>query len=79
MGRREVLASNTIQGAPLIFTSGPGAGEAIGDWQGEPLYHASLDSTEYRSLLAANGFDVLEYAIEDPDCGHATIWLAIVR
>jgi trans-aconitate methyltransferase len=60
----------------LMFTSGPSHGEAIGTYQDEPLYHASLDEAEYRLLLSENGFDVLSYVIEDPTCGGRTIWLA---
>ena len=60
----------------LLFTSGPSHGEAIGDLYGQPLYHASLDAAEYRSLLAANGFEVLRHTVEDPQCGGHTVWLA---
>jgi cyclopropane fatty-acyl-phospholipid synthase-like methyltransferase len=63
-------------GAPLMFTSAHSEGEAIGSYQGEPLFHASLVSSEYRQLLAANGFDVLDYREKDPECGHSWIWLA---
>jgi SAM-dependent methyltransferase len=62
--------------AVLMFTSGPSHGEAIGVYRGEPLYHASLDAAEYRALLDGNGFDVVMHVIEDPSCGHHTIWLA---
>ena len=62
--------------AGLMFTSGPAHGEAIGEMGGEPLYHASLDPAEYRSLLERNGFRVVEHVVEDPDCGGHTIWLA---
>ncbi|MCA6114142.1 class I SAM-dependent methyltransferase [Bradyrhizobium sp. WSM 1738] len=62
--------------AALMFTSGPAHGEAIGDFGGEPLYHASLDPAEYRSLLDRNGFRVISHIVEDPDCGGHTIWLA---
>ena len=62
-------------GAPLIFTSGPAAGEAIGEYQGEPLYHASLDPVEYRALADAHRFDVVSYVPEDPECGGLTVWL----
>ncbi|HZX87598.1 MAG TPA: class I SAM-dependent methyltransferase [Reyranella sp.] len=65
--------------AALMFTSGPAYGEAIGTFEGEPLYHASLDPAEYRTLLAANGFDVVAQVVEDPDCGGHTIWLAQAR
>lgn len=70
------FASHAASGAMLLFTSGPAHGEAIGEWMGEPLYHASLDPQEYRSLLAANRFDVVDHRSEDPDCGGATVWLA---
>lgn len=62
--------------AALMFTSGPAHGEAIGSFEGEPLYHASLDPAEYRSLLDENGFRVVSHVVEDPDCGRHTIWLA---
>jgi SAM-dependent methyltransferase len=62
--------------AALMFTSGPGQGEAIGTLEGEPLYHASLDPAEYRALLGENGFDVVTHKAEDPECGGHTVWLA---
>jgi len=65
--------------AALMFTSGPRHGEAIGTFEGEPLYHASLDPAEYRTLLDANGFDVVAHAVENPTCGGHTIWLAQAR
>jgi hypothetical protein len=64
--------------AALMFTSGPAYGEAIGSYQGEPLYHASLDGAEYRALLSANGFEVMAHMVEDPNCGNHTIWLALL-
>jgi SAM-dependent methyltransferase len=72
----ERFARHAASGAPLMFTSGPREGEAIGSYQGEPLYHASLDPREYRSLLAANGFTVRAYVPDDPDCGEHTVWLS---
>lgn len=60
----------------LMFTSGPAAGEAIGAYRGEPLYHASLDPAEYEALLDAHGFNVVRHVVEDPDCGGHTVWLA---
>jgi SAM-dependent methyltransferase len=53
-----VFRDHAAPGAALLFTSGPRAGVAMGTWQGEPLYHASLDPDEYRALLAAHGFAV---------------------
>jgi len=65
--------------AALMFTSGPSHGEAIGSFHGEPLYHASLDREEYRTLLDESGFDVITHVVEDPNCGLHTIWLAQLR
>ena len=41
------FASHASAGAPLMFTSGTGHGEAIGSYCGDPLYHASLNREEY--------------------------------
>jgi hypothetical protein len=62
--------------AALMFTTGPAHGEAVGNFHGEPLYHASLDPAEYSSLLNQNGFRVVWHVVEDPSCGRHTIWLA---
>ena len=71
-----VFRAHAAPNAALMFTSGPADGEAIGSFGGEPLYHASLDAAEYRSLLDRNGFRVVAHVVEDPDCGGHTIWLA---
>jgi SAM-dependent methyltransferase len=71
-----VFRAHAAPNAALMFTSGPAHGEAIGSFGGEPLYHASLDPAEYRSLLDRNGFRVVSHVVEDPDCGGHTIWLA---
>ncbi len=70
------FTSHARRGAPLMFTSGPAEGEAIGVYCGEPLYHASLRPADYEYLLAANGFGVSVYVAEDPECGDHTVWLA---
>ncbi len=71
-----IFAAHAAPGAALIFTSGPRHGETVGCWQGERLYHASLDPGAYKALLAEHGFTLLAHAEEDPACGGATIWLA---
>ncbi|HET7224036.1 MAG TPA: class I SAM-dependent methyltransferase [Rhodanobacteraceae bacterium] len=71
-----VFREHAAPDALLLFTSGTMHGEAIGEYHGEPLYHASLAPLEYESLLAENGFTVLAYVPEDPACGEHTIWLA---
>jgi len=70
------FAAHADLGAPLMFTSGPAEGEAIGSYHGEPLYHGSLAPQEYRGLLATAGFEVRAHQAEDPECGGHTIWLA---
>jgi SAM-dependent methyltransferase len=74
-----VFRQHSAPGAFLLFTSGPGHGEAIGSYEGDPLYHASLAESEYRSLLSENGFSVLAHTARDPACGYRTVWLAQLR
>jgi trans-aconitate methyltransferase len=74
-----IFAAHAAPGAALMFTSGPKHGEAIGSFEGETLYHASLSSEEYNSLLSDHGFDVVEHVVEDQSCGGFTVWLARAR
>lgn len=71
-----VFAAHAAPRAALMFTAGPRAGEPIGHVERQPVYHASLDPEEYKQLLAQSGFDLLQFAPEDPDCNGHTIWLA---
>ncbi|MBC1182184.1 class I SAM-dependent methyltransferase [Brevundimonas sp. WCHBH090558] len=64
------LAACVAEGGRLMFTSGQAHGETIGQWRGEPLYHASLDPEAYRALLADAGLRV-EY-----DGAKSGVWLA---
>jgi cyclopropane fatty-acyl-phospholipid synthase-like methyltransferase len=66
-------------GAVLMFTSGHLSGSITGQYRGEELYHASLSVEEYQRLLEQNGFDVLLNIIQDPECGHHTVWLARLK
>ena len=70
------FAAHAGPGAILMMTTGPSEGEKIGEWRGRPLYHGSLDAEEYRALLRENCFAILAHVVEDPECGHATIWIA---
>ena len=74
-----VFRAHAKYGAALMFTSGASHGEAIGVLHGEPLYHASLDPAEYRSLLEDHGFHVTENVFDDQNCGGRTVWLAVSR
>lgn len=71
-----VFAAHAAPGSLLLFNTGPSAGEAIGSYRGDPLYHASLAPEDYRALLAASGFEVLAHAAEDwAEAGGRTVWL----
>ena len=50
-----VFAAHAAPSAALMFTSGHSQGHEVGTLCGEPLYHASLDAIEYRSLLYEHG------------------------
>ncbi len=74
-----VFARHLEPGGVLMFTSGDEDGERIGQWRGEPLYHASLSTTEYRERLEACGFEVLHHAVGDDAPGEVTGWLCRLR
>jgi hypothetical protein len=74
-----VFRRHAATNAALMFNSGPRHGEAIGTYQGEPLYHASLAPDEYRALFDRYGFEVASHVAEDVGCGGRTIWLARLR
>lgn len=71
-----IFRDHAAAGAALMFTSGPSHGIALGQLEGETLFHSSLDPAEYQALLAANGFQVVAHRAEDPGCGGHTIWLS---
>lgn len=71
-----IFAQHSHPGSALIFTSGTSNGIAMGQFEGEPLFHASLAPQEYRTQLNANGFEVIDMMMEDPQCSGHTIWLA---
>jgi SAM-dependent methyltransferase len=61
--------------AALMFNAGPGHGEAIGEFEGDPLYHASLAPSEYEALFGRFGFEVILHKANDPAAGGRTAWL----
>lgn len=69
-----VFQRHLYPGGLLLFTSGPGNGEAIGVLNGKPLYHASLSPNEYRSLFAKHSLEEVAFNSEDKDCGGHTVW-----
>ncbi|NVO26733.1 class I SAM-dependent methyltransferase [Donghicola sp. C2-DW-16] len=74
-----VFERHAAPAATLMFTSGPCHGDAIGEFEGEPLYHSSLDSEEYRTLLDRHGFGIIDHIVEDERCGLHTVWLCRYR
>lgn len=72
----DVFQRHSGSGAALMFTSGPEHGEAIGQLEGDPLYHASLSSTEYLDLLSRSGYTVVAHVANDSSCSRHTVWLA---
>ena len=76
-GMFNVFTAHADESAVLMFNTGPVGGEAIGSYyQGESLYHASLDTAVYERLLHQHGFDVVAHAVEDPQADERTVWLA---
>lgn len=71
-----IFARHAAPRALLMFTSGPIAGVAMGEWQGEPLFHDSLGQAEYRALLIENGFNVLRFTAGEPIARGPTVWQA---
>ncbi|MBL5884510.1 class I SAM-dependent DNA methyltransferase [Lelliottia aquatilis] len=70
-----IFARHSHPGSVLMFTSGTDNGIAMGEFEGEPLYHASLSPDEYRQRLAEIGFAVIDVMFEDPECGGHSVWL----
>jgi 2-polyprenyl-3-methyl-5-hydroxy-6-metoxy-1,4-benzoquinol methylase len=70
-----IFADHASVGAVLMFNTGPQHGEALGEYGGDPLYHASLSPTEYEALTERFGFDVVQHVPNDPMAGGRTVWL----
>lgn len=72
----KIFESHIKPGGVLAFTSGEEEVEVWSDNGGQQLYHASLSTNEYNSLLKESSFKVLVHNIRDPECGEATVWVA---
>jgi SAM-dependent methyltransferase len=70
-----IFANHTSVGTVLLFNTGPQHGEVLGEYRGDPLYHASLSSTEYEALTGRFGFNVIQHATNDATAGGRTVWL----
>jgi SAM-dependent methyltransferase len=70
-----VFDEHASAGTVLMFNTGPEHSEAVGSYRGDPLYHASLASTEYVALVNGIGFQVIDHAANDVRAGGRTVWL----
>ncbi len=70
-----ILAHHASVGTVLMFNTGPQHGEAVGEYRGDPVYHASLSPAEYGGLIARFGFHVLKHVANDAEAGGRTVWL----
>jgi len=75
-GMFRIFAAHAAIDGILMFNAGFSRGEAVGSYRGDPLYHASLDPSEYEALLAGVGFQLIEHSINDPAKGGRIFWLA---
>jgi 2-polyprenyl-3-methyl-5-hydroxy-6-metoxy-1,4-benzoquinol methylase len=71
-----IFAEHVAAPGALMFNAGPGFGEAVGCYRGDPLYHSSLDASEYAALLARHRFRIIAHVVEDARAGGRTVWLA---
>jgi SAM-dependent methyltransferase len=71
-----IFAAHAAPGAILMFNAGFAHGEGISTYGGDLLYHASLDPSEYKTLLANFGFGLIEHSINDPAKGGRIFWLS---
>lgn len=59
------LATLLNPGGNLLLTVGYGEGEVTGTVAGETVYHGSLSTTEYLSILETSGFDDVSFTPND--------------
>jgi trans-aconitate methyltransferase len=75
----KIFALHAAPATILMFNAGFDHGEAVGFYRGDPLYHASLDESEYQASLTGFGFELIEHSINDPAKGGRIFWLARSR
>lgn len=73
---RALALGRRFQGALLMFNAGAAKGDAIGSYRGDPLYHSSLDPSDYQALLAGAGFALIGNFTGDFARGGRASWLA---
>jgi hypothetical protein len=70
-----IFADHASIDAVSMFNARPQYTEAVGEYGGDPLYHASLSPAEYEALIARFGFHLLQHARNDAQAGGRTVWL----
>jgi SAM-dependent methyltransferase len=70
-----IFAAHAAADGIIMFNAGFAQSEAVGSYRGDPLYHASLDPSEYEALMTGAGFELIEHSINDPAKGGRIFWL----
>lgn len=71
------LAERLNPGGRLMLTVGPRDCEEVGRVGDDAVYHASLAPGDYATILNAAGMRMLDFVVEDPECGLQTVLLAV--
>ena len=71
-----VFSRHAAPDCHLLLTTGPEAGEAVGQVGSSPVYHASLSPQDYRAAFEGAGFDVVWFRPEDAELRGHSVWLA---
>ena len=72
----EKFSDHLLPNGVLMLTVGSEEGLAIGHIGNDKVYHASLSTEEYKTLLDRLGIQIIEFMIDDIECGRANIILA---
>lgn len=72
-----VILDHLAPGGNMMLTVGDAEGEVAGTVAGEPVYHGSLDTTEYRAILHRAGFAEVIYTPNDPTVLGRYVLLAL--
>ncbi len=70
-----IFADHACARTVLMFNTGPQHGEGVGEYRGDPLYHASLSPPSMKRSPLALRFHVLQHVANDAQAGGRTAWL----
>lgn len=71
-----ILIKHLNVGGAVLLTIGHEAGEVFGTVNGAKVYHASLEPSEYQTILMSAGFQAVEIVLRDKSCGEHSVLLA---